>query len=386
VAEIRDPKNMEVARLVGRDEAQLILAGDLIARITAQTCRQSGLSVIYTELLDFGGDEIYFKDEPALAGKTFGESLLAYEDSCVIGLRFKDGKMQLNPPMDTRLQAGDKIIAISQDDDTIHLSGRSEHGIQNAAIRQPQAIQLASERILILGWNRRAPLIISELDNYVTPGSEIVVVSRNAEEAQALCRCENLKNQSVHFQSGDATQRQVLDEMQVNTYNYVIVLSDDILGPQEADAQTLVTLLHLREMSEQTGHNFAIVSEMLDVRNRELAEVTRADDFIVSDKLISLMMSQISENKELTAVFQDLFDPEGSELYLKPIKNYVETGIAVNFYTLVEAARQRGEVALGYRIRSQAENPQAFYGVKVNPIKSALITFAPEDRIIVLAE
>ena len=60
VAEIRDAANLEVARLVGGDEAQLVLAGDLIARIAAQTCRQPGLSVVYTELLDFGGDEIYF--------------------------------------------------------------------------------------------------------------------------------------------------------------------------------------------------------------------------------------------------------------------------------------------------------------------------------------
>ena len=73
--------------MVGRDEAQLVLVGDLIARITVQTCRQSGLSVVYTELLDFGGDEIYFSDEPTLVGRTFGDALLAYEDSALIGMR-----------------------------------------------------------------------------------------------------------------------------------------------------------------------------------------------------------------------------------------------------------------------------------------------------------
>ena len=56
--------NLAVAKMVGRDEAQLILVGDLIARIIAQTCRQSGLSVVYTELLDFDGDEIYMADPP----------------------------------------------------------------------------------------------------------------------------------------------------------------------------------------------------------------------------------------------------------------------------------------------------------------------------------
>src|SRR5215204_3226365 len=65
VAEIRERKNLEVARLVGGTEAQLIEAGDTISRVIVQTCRQTGLSVVYTALLDYGGDEIYFKEEPA---------------------------------------------------------------------------------------------------------------------------------------------------------------------------------------------------------------------------------------------------------------------------------------------------------------------------------
>ena len=125
---------------------------------------------------------------------------------------------------------------------------------------------------------------------------------------------------------------------------------------------------------------------MLDVRNRTLAEVTRADDFIVSDRLVSLMLSQVSENKQLNAVFDDLFDPEGSEIYLKPAGNYVALGQPVNFYTVVEAARRRGEVAIGYRLRAQATEADKAYGVVVNPDKSNKLTFADGDRIIVIAE
>ena len=75
---------MEAAELVGNDETVFVLSSDLIARITAQTCRQSGLSVVYSELLTFDGDEIYFQNEPKLIGKTFKESIFAYETSSVI--------------------------------------------------------------------------------------------------------------------------------------------------------------------------------------------------------------------------------------------------------------------------------------------------------------
>ena len=384
VAEIRDAKNLEVAKMVGRDEAQVVLVGDLISRITVQTCRQSGLSVIYTELLNFGGDEIYFKEEPALVGKAFGSALLAYEASAVIGVQSKDGAVRLNPPMDTRVLAGDKIVAISADDDTIKLSGQTNLGVEENAMQLKQSAAPTPERTLILGWNHRGPAIVRELDHYVAAGSQTTVVANVPNIVNEL---DETKNQVVAFHQNETTDRKVLDALDAASYNHIIVLSySDTLDEQQADAQTLITLLHLRDMSEHLGKDLSIVSEMLDVRNRELAEVTRADDFIVSDQLISLMLSQVSENKHLNAVFADLFDPEGSEIYLKPATDYVKPGTPINFYTIVETARRRGEVAIGYRLKRDAHDANKSYGVVVNPAKSNKVEFSAADKIIVIAE
>lgn len=145
VAEIHNPRNLVVARMIAQEEAELVFTGGLIARITAQTCRQSGLSVVYTELMNFEGDEIYFQGEPELVGKTFGEALLAYEDSAVLGLCFGDGSVKLGPPMDTVIGAGDRVIAISEDEDTVVLSGLAGLGIDEAAICTPQPAEQAPE-------------------------------------------------------------------------------------------------------------------------------------------------------------------------------------------------------------------------------------------------
>lgn len=387
VAEIRDPKNMEVARMIGKQEVELVLVGGLIARIIAQTCRQSGLSTVYTELMDFGGDEIYFKSEPLLFGKTFGEALLAYEGSAVIGLA--QGELtHLNPPMETIINPGDEIIAISEDDNTIKLSEKSDKFIDENAIVTLAARESNPERTLILGWNWRAPTIISELDNYVAPGSSLMVVAQDSDSEKQIdsLRLE-LKNQMVTYRSGDITDRRLLESLAPETYQHVVVLSDiGTLDKQQADAQTLITLLHLRDMANLRHTNFSIVSEMLDLRNRTLAEVTQADDFIVSDKLVSLILSQVSENKKLNAVFTDIFDPEGSEIYLKPAGDFVALNQAINFYTVVESARRQGQVAFGYQIKAHSGNAAKSYGVVVNPNKSEMIQFCPEDRIIVLAE
>lgn len=389
IAEIRDPQNVEVAEMVGKDEVELVLVGDLIARIMAQTCRQSGLSVVYTELLDFGGVEIYFKDEPQLAGRTFFDCLLAHEDSAVIGIRPRTGAPLLNPPMQTKLNPGDRLIVIAEDDDAIKLSSA-------VARPDPAAIQLTApapgkpERTLVLGWNWRGAQVVNELDNYVPVGSQVHIVADTDDAEEIIAdRCGNLKRMRLTFDRKETTDRRVLDGLDVTTYDHVIVLCySDHLDVSRADAKTLITLLHLRDISQKKGVDLNIVSEMLDVVNRRLAEVTKADDFIVSDRLVSLMLSQISENKELNQVFKSLFSPEGSEIYLRPIEQYVRLGVPVSFSTVIAAAAssKSSECAFGYKILSQAGDATRSYGVCVSPKKSDLITFQPGDKLIVLAE
>ncbi len=396
VAEIADPKNLAVARMVGKDEAEMIVTGDLISRIIVQTSRQSGLSIVYTELLDFGGDEIYFKEEPALVDRTFGDALMAYEDSTIIGLRPRDGGPLLNPPMSTRIQSGDQLIAISEDDDTIKLSSLmgawdnldQRLSIDRSAIHHAPRSVAKPERTLILGWNKRGVAIVKGLDQYVAPQSEIKIVADMAVSVDDIKHMQSaVRNQKINYQEDDTTDRAMLDGLGIDKFDQIIVLSySDTLGQQEADARTLITLLHLRDMGEQGHYDSRVVSEMLDVRNRELAEVTKADDFIVSNKLTSLMLSQVSENKELNAVFADMFDPEGSEIYLKPASDYIDLGKSINFYTVVEAARSRGHVALGYKLAAYAGDASKAYGVVVNPDKSSKITFSQDDRIVAVAE
>jgi voltage-gated potassium channel Kch len=388
VGELRDEKNLEVAHIVGKDEAQLILSGDVTARITVQTCRQVGLSVVYTELLDFDGDEIYFQEEPQLVGKTFGESLLAYERCSVMGLRQARGGVKVNPPMDTLILGGDKMIVIAEDDDKVIFNGFSHVQIDEGAICRVADDALRPERILILGWNKRGRTIVRELDNYVTAGSFLKIVADAPEvEAQLRGVSEGLRKLTVEVETGDTTDRQLLDALELTTFQHIIILCyAEQLDAQAADAKTMITLLHLRDIEQKKGEAFSIVSEMIDVRNRALAEVAKADDFIVSDKLTGLLLTQVSENAELLAVFDDLFDAEGSEIYLKPAANYVAPGREVNLYTVTESARRRSEIVIGYRLERHANDASRAYGVRTNPPKSELVTFEAEDKIIVLAE
>jgi hypothetical protein len=197
----------------------------------------------------------------------------------------------------------------------------------------------------------------------------------------------SIKHQKVDFQHDDSTDRAVLEGLAVERFDRVMVLAcSQGASAEEADARTLITLLHLREIAAQSQRSFSVVSQMLDVRNRVLAEATRADDFVVSDRLVSLLMTQISENKRLARVFEDLFDSQGVQLSLRPIENYLKTGRPLNFYTAMESARRKNQVALGYRRLALSGDASQSYGVVVNPEKSVRITFEPGDKLLVLSQ
>ncbi|MGI8928376.1 MAG: CASTOR/POLLUX-related putative ion channel, partial [Candidatus Limnocylindrales bacterium] len=340
------------------------------------------------ELLDFGGDEIYFFEEPSLVGRQFGDALAAYRTSSLIGIAPVGEPSHLNPPMDRVIAAGDRLIFIAEDDDTIVRSDPPAGTPRDEHIVSGTDAQAGPERTLVLGWNSRTPQLLVELDRYVSSGSQVLVIAGGvgvADQVEAVGR--RLQRLELSFRAGETTDRAVLNSVTAEGYQHVVVMSySDMLDEQRADARTLVTLLHLRDIESQRGESFTIVSEMLDVRNRALAHVTRADDFIVSGKLVSLTMSQLAENPGLRAVFDDLFDEEGSEVYLKAAGDYVRLGEPVDFYTVLESARRRGQVAFGYRALAEADQPSKSYGVVINPDKGQAVTFTDEDKVIVLAE
>jgi len=227
------------------------------------------------------------------------------------------------------------------------------------------------------------------LDNYVAGGSFLKVVAEFHDELPVLSQKtqQSLKNQQTEFVNGIITDRDLLDNLDIPSFDHIIVLCDKTLDIQRADAGTLVTLLHLRDIEEKTGcQHISIVSEILDIKNRELASATSADDFIVSNKIISLMLAQLSENKHLKMVFDDLFDSEGSEICLKPVEDYIETGKEITFYTLVESAAGCNEIAIGYRKVKYASDSDKVFGIVLNPDKSKKFLLEPGDKVIVIAE
>ncbi|PRX62247.1 Trk K+ transport system NAD-binding subunit [Nonomuraea fuscirosea] len=380
VAGLTSSRNAAAARLAGGPDVHLVDSDDTASRLIVQSSRQSGMSVVCMDLLNFDGGEIYLRTPKKLVGVTYGDALHAYQTASVIGLRRPTGVV-LNPPGDTVINVDDQVVVIAHDDSHVRLAA-GKPSIDESVIAEAPATPTATERTLLLNWNGRAEQIVRYLDGYVAPGSVLEIA---ADHPKAGTNLAGLRNLTVNVKDCDTTDRFALESLGVGLFQHVIVLSDDRFDAHHSDTRTLMTLLQLRDMQSTLGEHYSIVSEMHDESNRALAEVTEADDIVISDTVIGLLLAQLAENRHLADVFGYLFDSRGSEIYPRPAGDYVTPGSEVTFSTVVEAARRRGETAIGYRDAATRNDPP-HYGIVLNPDKTRPIVLAEQDSVIVLAE
>ncbi len=248
----------------------------MIARIVVHSSRQSGLSAVYSELLDFDGCEIYTLPQPDLNGMTFGDALMAYDNlGADRHLRLR-GRVYLNPPMETRMQDGFKAIIIAEDDAAIRLvsPGQVDTRVQVA----PQAEIERPERTLILGWNRRGPMIAFELSRYVAPGSLLTIAADTPELQEEIANLK-IAGQNLRVEYGsdryqpsrharNARHSELRPRAGAGLFRSLRPAAHRY--PHAGDAPAPAQDCRGR------GRQINVVSEMIDVRNRELAEVTRA--------------------------------------------------------------------------------------------------------------
>ena len=378
-AMIHDEDNLEAAAIAGDGRAEILYFKRTIARLMAHASRQPGISSVFTNLLSYDGDEIYVETVPGSVGMTMEQLNLRLPESLVIGIAGKNGP-KINPPAETKVESGDKLILIEEDDGVSSLKSE-EAPVDSALFAGLSTVQEKPQCSLILGSGELLELVLTELDHYVAPGSSVIAADTEWGDRDLTGLNQGFSNLRVEQKTCDIFSSRVLRELLAHRPENVMILTDSGLEDEEADARTLQLLLQLSNIAEKEHLKFTVASEMRKVENQELAKMTRVNDFVVSSNITALMMTQISQNRQQRMLLEDLLDEDGSEFYRKPITRYVKTGVPVDFYTLVSAAARYGEVAVGYQ---KVEN--GTFRTVCNPDKSQKITFTEEDALIVIAE
>jgi hypothetical protein len=309
-----------------------------------------------------------------LAGRTFKQAMLSLKNAVLLGV-VSEGVTRLNPPNDTVIKAEDQLIVLELDDAAFVIA---EPPAINGAAMATDAVshEKTVTSLAVLGSNDKLPMILSEYDQYVAPGTSVEIIDDDFRE-EYIGAYENL-NVTVTKCNADRNYLQAMIEGSVDN---ILLLNDDSHDPEDSDAETLLKLILLRDIADKTNKQFTITTEMQNEQNRELAAQARVDDFVIGANFACLLMAQISENPLLESVIAELLDESGSELYMKSASDYVLLGTPVDVYTLTVSAAEKNQVFVGYRMMREGA-----YHTVVNPDKNTVICFEKGDQIIVLSE
>ena len=179
-----DIRNEQDLFSVKNDRLELLMMENTISKIMTHTCRQNGLSKVFTELFNYEDHEFYIARRNKnknlymeMTGKNIRQINHYLDDVIAVGIIQENGSALIGDPNSVVLQDGCQLILLQRDDDTITV-GEKKSIKYDPPIAHYQAVPSS---ILVIGCNEKLPYILREMCKYLIPGT-IVYLSAEPDE------------------------------------------------------------------------------------------------------------------------------------------------------------------------------------------------------------
>ena len=397
VAELHLTRNRELAQSVQPGRVTTLDETDLLSRMLVQTSRSVGLSVVYSDLVGFEGNEFYFyRPKNGWGPLTFGQLQLHFQRSVPLGIRNVNHQIRLNPPPDYPMLAEDEVVILAEDDSTIKFYDKPVIEPQTLAYSVLRA-SVPKEKHLLIHWTTKTPIVLKEYASYLTAGSQLhLVVQQNSDPIRRAFTqiAERYPQVVMQIRELDLSRYAAIRAIRPHRYDTVSILGRPSATAEEIDTRTLLILLQMRRYfrayREETGEEVTtkLITEVVESENTELVVQTGVRDFLLSNRFISKIFAQAALNPEVMLVYDQLFSAEGSEVYLKPVPLYFDPEEAgeVTFGDCMLAAQARQEVCFGVKLIADEARADHNFGVQLIPKRDERFRFEPRDCLITLAE
>lgn len=402
VAVVYDARNEDAAQIAGcdgRENDRLVMLPlqKTLARIAVHTSRQPGISKVFTEVFSYDDNEFYILDsDPSIDrfyGKTVQQINMMLRAAIAIGV-FKTAEgVVIDCPDKVIFEKGDKLILLQDDDDDLSVEDSEFKPTLYDGFKVRPYDKCTC---LIIGARAITNDVLVEQPNYFSPGSLVVL----ADSRENIDKYLSGSIKQVFDQAGINFVIEEVDnihtkkhiDMLMSKYlpEYVLLLSssEDADKLEDEDEDMIKVLLYLREFQRVTGHKAYTTSQFNSVKNQKLANVTGTDDFIISRHIAALLMTQISQTRELRKLFDELLQSDGFEFYIEKASGYVPTGVEIDMYSAITAVSRQQRIFVGFRQMTDGR----FEEPRLNPPKYGSdgklkkYVFGEDDYFIVLAE
>lgn len=375
VIELDDPSRAAALRAASSLSLLPVDSEEWIARITARVVADPPMADVYQDLLDFGGSELYLRAaEAQMVGRPVGAVASGLRGGWLVGVLRADTPI-LAPDPSMLVAADDDLIVLARTRSAVTWRPVDESSMLAIPVAAAPSAMEIPETIGIVGWGELGRRTLAELDTYLPHGSRIRLLVEDDDDVPDSPP-DGFHRFTLAATVADPTSPTALTSMVSDRDLDRIVLfagrgrwSRDV-----ADSRVLLSLLELRHLLDEHGH-IDLIAELLDPRSVELVRGSRSEVFVVGERLISLLMTQMSQEPRLEVVLRCLLEADGADLATIDASEAVALGQPITAADLASALRRWGWWFLGVRVEGRTV---------LDPDAATEFRFGAGDRIVAI--
>ena len=265
-----------------------------IGQIIAQTVIEPAMASIYLELLSYEGCEFYSCGEESV------EDFLKSHNNAIPIVKF------------------DKLFALAEDE--VDLKSRRTTKVKTKLFKTKQVDLSYKCTIFVIGENKKAKFILENLNlATIGYGSKFVVKSYNKNDTKTLI-------EDIKVTEGEKR---------------ILILSDDNVSSDSLDSNVFVTLIALSSAFPERKE-LSFITELLDSRNLPSVKDFNINNAIISNSMMSLLISQLALNQDSKHFFEGLLTSDTKlggdyfDIAVERVGDVVEEGESLTFANKAE--------------------------------------------------
>ena len=317
---------------------------DVLARVIAHSCTETGIAGAYADLFDMEGGRIRLLKLMQTIGKTFEEIVYTMDGAVPLGIE-SQGNILLNPPPQTVVGAGDRLICWAEMDKPVLLSEPVAGSVSPVVEKECSS---GPDHTILFGSNPAMETLLRELPERP---NRVTAVGFPPEGREALLRFAAQRSDvSVSFfddlLSDDVALQRLLSDAQ-----HVAILSD--VNDPDSDMHGIMHYIRINDFKKRAQLSFSVTLELRSEQHLQLLEPSDPTDFIVAPHIVAMFLAQLADCPTIAPVFKELLSNTGSEIHLKPASLLGGTGVCTCAEARARLLSQR-MILLGYKTPAQS--------------------------------
>ncbi len=380
VFEIENKQQHRLLKPLFKKNYYPVLKENLFTQALVQITLQTGLTDVFNEIFSFEGNELYIYPIPnELLNTKYSEVYMSLNNASLVGIYDKNGTTKLCPKQDPILTEEDKIIVLMKDDDELVVKPSSTVVKSNQIIRRQDLFYI--EHILILGWNQKVPFIVDEVHEYVEGKVNVTIISEEVDQLLV----EGMKNRGhlVDLVQEKYFDFDVLEKLDFEKFDRIMIVSSDGYQAEESDTLAISTFIFIKNILQKVNKKPLITLQIEVQKNRDLIESDVFSEFLISDSLISGIISQLAENVNVNDALTELTSSNGNEIYFIPAEKIL-TSLSKESLSIQEMYSVG--ISMGFNVIGIKVNTGLDFTISLNPDKDSSDILYMKDEIVVIGD